>query len=104
MAQIQTLEHILRVQWFLKSHNIKYMMTTYMDHVFANIKNPECNYLYDMIDMSNFLPIKGEYEWCKEKSELPFPILGDSHPSTSQHHAFTLQVVIPFLKQKGYIS
>lgn len=104
MTQIQTLEHILRVQWFLKSHNIKYMMTTYMDHVFANVEHPECKYLYTMIDRGNFLPIQGEYEWCKDQGQYPFPNKDDPHPGTHQHGEFTEKVILPFLKQQGYIG
>jgi hypothetical protein len=104
MAQIQTLEHILRVQWFLKTNNIDYMMTSYMGHVLENVNHPECKYLYDMIDMDKFLPIKGEYEWCKEKGSLPFPNLNDPHPGTGQHGEFTEKVILPFLKEKGYIA
>ena len=104
MATIQTLEHILRVQWFLKTHNISYTMTTYMAHVFEKVNHPECKYLYDMIDKDHFLPVTGEYEWCKEVSMFDFPRKDDDHPGTEQHWEFTQEVILPFLKQKGYIG
>lgn len=104
-SQLATIEHILRVQWFLKANGIKYFMTTYTDEVLpvkfcqqSNIK-----YLYDQIDFDQFLPISGEYEWCRDHSGLEFPVPGDKHPSSEQHNLFTHQVIIPFLQQKGYI-
>lgn len=104
MAAIQTLEHILRVQWFLKCYGIKYMMTTYMAAVFTQINHPECKHLYAMVDKSNFLDVAGEYEWCKKKALHPFPNEDDPHPSTEQHGEFTEKVILPFLKEKGYIG
>ena len=99
MHLILTYEHILRVQWFLKSLGIKYFMTCYMDTLFHSeqIKHPELKYLYDMIDLTTFLPVTGEYEWCKEKSSFDFPIKDDPHPGNDQHKEFTEKVVFPFL-------
>ena len=104
MASVQTLEHILRVQWFLKSHSINYMMTTYMETVLTQVSHPECKHLYAMVDRSHFLHIVGEYEWCKLKGSYPFPNKDDPHPGTEQHKEFTEKVILPFLKEKGYIS
>lgn len=96
---VNTYEHILRVQWFLKLHNIKYFMSTYTDEVFPDIEktHPSTKHLYDQIDFSRFLPIAGEYEWCRDYSGLDFPIPGDNHPSSEQHKKFTEQVILPFL-------
>jgi len=103
-ALIHTCEHILRTQWFLKLHNIKYFMSTYTSKVFPkNITHPEIKYLYDQIDLSNFLPVVGQYEWCRDHSELEFPVPTDNHPGSDQHKAFTEQVIIPFLQDKKYI-
>jgi len=96
-AAIYSLEHILRVQWFLKQHKVKYFMTTYMDHVLHDdpaLKDPEVKYLYDMIDFKEFLPVSSEASWLKEI---------DGHPTTEQHEAFTKDVIIPYLQLKGYI-
>lgn len=95
---IETLEHILRVQWFLKLHNIRYFMTTYTSEVFPCYKNhSDARYLYDQIDLSRFLPVEGEYEWCRDHSQLDFPVPGDNHPSSDQHQKFTEKVILPFL-------
>tara|TARA_R110001592_G_scaffold141305_1_gene362718 strand:+ start:213 stop:1031 length:819 start_codon:yes stop_codon:yes gene_type:complete len=114
-AYINTIEHILRTQWFLKSHSIKYFMTTYTGEVLPKtlpIKNffktqsnllPELlsenkhtKHLYEQIDFAQFLPVEGEYEWCRDKSGLEFPIKNDNHPSSDQHLLFTKEVIVPF--------
>jgi hypothetical protein len=105
MHQLLTIEHILRIQWFCKSHGIKYFMTCYTSKVFMNdvIDHPEVKYLYDMIDFENFLPIVGAYEWCRDHSKFNFPISGDNHPGTEQHRDFVDQIVCPWLTSKKFI-
>lgn len=100
---IYSCEHILRTQWFLKMHNIKYFMTTYTNKVFNKTTHLDVKHLYDQIDFAQFLPVAGEYEWCKEFSGLSFPVEGDIHPSSEQHRLFTEQVIMPFLTKKEYI-
>jgi hypothetical protein len=104
-AQITTIEHVLRLQWFLKLYNIKYFMTTYTNEVFDRsvVNNANVKYLYDQIDFDSFLPVAGEYEWCRDFSNLDFPVAGDYHPSTEQHKLFTEQVIVPFLQNKEYL-
>lgn len=103
-SQIFTIEHILRVQWFLKMHDIRYFMTTYTGEVFNErlIQTPNVKYLYEQIDFEHFLPVTGEFEWCRDFSNLDFPVKGDNHPSSSQHKLFVEQVIMPFLKSKSY--
>jgi hypothetical protein len=57
-------------------------------------------YLYNQIDHLKFLPVGGEYEWCRDCSGLPIPGAdrNDLHPSTEQHSEFTHRVIMPFLK------
>jgi hypothetical protein len=102
---IYTLEHILRLQWFLERNKIKYFMTTYSSEVFPdNVKtHPETSYLYNQIDMNKFLPTEGEYNWCLKNMPNDFPVPNDNHPGLEQHTAFTDQVIIPFLKENQYI-
>lgn len=102
-ASVYTYEHILRVQWFLKLHNIKYFMTTYTGEVFANSDHVDTKHLYDQIDTDHFLPVTGEYEWCRDYSSIAYPDPYDKHPSEEQHKRFTEQVIIPFLQSKRYI-
>ncbi len=102
---IYTLENILRTQWFLKMHNIKYFMSTYTSEVMPElVKNhPETQHLYNQIDFSKFLPVDGEYEWCKDQSGLDFPTPGDNHPSSQQHLLFVEKVILPFVKTNQII-
>lgn len=103
---IYTLEHILRTQWFLKQHGIRYFMTTYTGDVipdYAKTRFPDADHLLSEVDFSNFLPIIGEYEWCRDHSGLEFPVPDDYHPSTAQHREFTQQIILPFLKERNLI-
>lgn len=99
-SYIYTLEHILRTQWFLEKHNIKYFMTSYTDEVLPKSLSYEinCKHLYDMLNFEYFLPVSSEYNWCDTKSNLPFPKKDVSHPSTEQHKKFVDEVVFPFVK------
>lgn len=99
-AMISTLEHILRVQWFLKANNIRYFMTTFTSEVLPDwIKtHVDTQHLYDQIDFDYFLPVKGEDDWCREYFKFV-----DHHPSKKQHQAFTEQIIVPFIKDRRYI-
>lgn len=109
-AQVQTLENILRVQWFLKNYNIRYFMTCYYPLVFSKsddiMNHPDVKYLYDAIDFNDFLDVDSEFEWC---ARLQDPRTWDyhksqhAHPHTKQHKAFTDNVIIPHLQKKGWI-
>lgn len=102
-GQLVTMEHILRTQWFLEKHNIKYFMSTYTNEVFSEmfIHHPEIEYLYKQINFNTFLPTEGQFEWCKKYSNLELP--KNLHPSTEQNKKFTDEVIITFLKEKKYI-
>ena len=105
-SRIYTYEHILRTQWFLKLHGIKYFMSTYTGEVFPEYEqeNTDVSYLLAQIDREKFLPVIGEYEWCRDYSGLLFPANGGIHPSQAQHKLFVEQVVWPFLKTKNYVE
>jgi len=98
-ATIMTIEHILRVQWYLEKLNIKYFMSTYMDLYDSNLINhPEISYLYKQIDFSKFLPVKGCYEWVEENfGDREFYI---NHPTQFAHKQFVNKVIVPFIKEK----
>ena len=102
---IYTFEHILRTQWFLKQHGIKYFMTTYTREVIPDYVKTwaDIKHLCNEVNFSNFLPVIGEYEWCRDYSGLEFPMPNDKHPSVEQHREFTQQIILPFLKEKNYI-
>ena len=131
---VQTCEDILRTEWFLKKHNIKYFMAEYdfdtffyggiPDH-YAEIANydkdclalrcnaqkykcdvydPDIKYLYDMIDKDYWLPIDNLGSWVKNVSKFDFRDPEDPHPSTEHHIDFTNQIILPFLKNKYGMS
>lgn len=106
MHSILTIEHVLRIQWYLKSLGINYFMTSYTNKVFPSnlISHPEIQYLYNQIDFSQFLPVEGEYEWCRDCSEYEFPDKHDMHPGSMQHMDFTNKVIYPWLVSKGYMK
>jgi len=100
-SMVQTLEHILRVQWYLDICGIKYFMSTYTD-IFLDeelMNHIEVRYLYEMVDKSKFLPIKGFYDWNKEH----YPIEGfhdikkDWHPNEFGNIKLTDEIIIPHL-------
>lgn len=104
---IYTYEHILRVQWFLKLHKIKYFMTTYMQSVFPEKNNIDIKHLYGQIDFDQFLPVKGQYEWAVDTGMLFFPMSNgsgiDEHPTAEHNQRFTNEIIMPFLQRKNYI-
>lgn len=100
---VYTLEHILRVQWFLKLHKVPYFMTTYWNNVILHdlATQPDLEHLYQQVDFGQFLSVDGEYQWCKDHSGHPFK-QGDNHPTSIQHSEFVNRVVLPFVKEKYY--
>mgnify|MGYP005646698153 FL=1 len=102
-SQVLTLEHIIRVQNYLKLHNIKYFMSTYTKEVLMLRDNPNLDHLYEQIDFDCFLPCVGELEWCIENTSLELGPDGE-HPSDYQHQQFTNEVIIPWIKQKYKID
>tara|TARA_E500000331_G_scaffold306212_1_gene310385 strand:+ start:375 stop:1100 length:726 start_codon:yes stop_codon:yes gene_type:complete len=94
---IQTLEHILRTQWFLEKHNIKYFMSTFTSEVIPEVlkSNIELIHLYELIDFSKFLPISGMHEWAKQTG-LPLMPNNAIHPTSKQHEIFVDKVILPF--------
>ncbi|MBO01946.1 MAG: hypothetical protein CMG35_12170 [Candidatus Marinimicrobia bacterium] len=101
---IDTIENVLRVQWFLEKHNIKYFMTRMCDWQDSLAEHhAEIGYLVKLIDKTKFLPVMGMYEWARDESGLP---LGpdDYHPTVAQHIMFTQEIILPFLKKTYDLS
>ena len=98
---IYSIEHMLRVQWFLKQHGIKYFFTIFHDFVLnEKIDNIEIKYLYDLLNKANFLPVSSQAEWLHKRCNMH---LG-AHPTTEEHKIFTDEIILPFLKQKNIIN
>lgn len=103
---IETMQNILTLQWYLKQHNIRYFMTKFSEYVIPNAiqaEHPDLKYLYDMIDFSEWLPGSDMMSFCKESGLLNV-LPNDQHPSTEQSKLYTEQVIMPYLKNKGYIE
>jgi hypothetical protein len=106
-SMVQTLEHILRTQWYLEICNIKYFMSTFMN-IFSDetvMNHPEVKYLYDMIDFTKFLPIEGFYEWNKKHYSVEgFDDLSlDWHPNEFGNIKLTEEIIIPHLTKNNII-
>ena len=102
-SQIQTLEHIIRTQHYLKLHNIKYAMGVMNAAVLKldqplMTEHPSLVHLYEQIDFDHFFDTEGELEFA-QASDLP-NMEGDNHPSSDQHLLFCRKVIIPHLKSK----
>jgi hypothetical protein len=105
-AYIDTIENILRTQWFLDKHNINYVMTTFSKGVLPNaddINDSYLKYVYNMIDWTKFINVKSCMEWCIQSGVtghnddvLPLEL---RHPSKEQHEAFVQQVILPFINK-----
>ena len=104
-SQIYTIEHVLRIQWFLQLHQIPYFMSTFTDEVFDKgmINHIDVDHLYEQIDFTHFLPVKGEHEWARDHSGLPFAQHDAMHPTEDQHKMFVDEVIVPYLKTKNYL-
>ena len=102
-SQVLTLEHIIRVQNYLKLHNIKYFMSTYTKEVLNIRQNPNLDHLYEQIDFDHFLPCVGQLEWCIENTTYPLGPDG-KHPSNYQHRQFADELIIPWIEQKYKID
>jgi hypothetical protein len=100
---IKTCEHVLRTQWYLQKHSIRYFMSTFTQETFHKSEHPEVAWLYDQIDHGVFLPVKGIYEWATESSGMDFETDDLMHPTSAQHQLFTEKVIWPFLKEKIYV-
>lgn len=104
-ALLITLEHMLRTQWFLEKHNVKYFMTEFhplcLDKELIE-SDKDLKFLYSQINLDHWLPISNCYDWVKDESGFTFD-REDPHPSTNQHKAFVDRVIVPFLLGKNLI-
>lgn len=107
-GMVSTIEHVLRIQWYLKHLGIDYFMSTYMD-IFSDkvlTENGEIKHLFKMINFETFLPVTGCYEWVKENHPeigLPSNDKTATHPTSLGHQKFSEEVIVPYLKEKKII-
>lgn len=129
IAIAETYEHVLRVQWYLDKHKIKYFMQTYMpEWVNQYVKNsnqpklvrhlsskehPQVGYLKEMIDWSKFTDTSC-WQWVKDNSKLDWNaydslrditrLPGDMHPTSDQQKEYVDQYLWPYLINKKIFS
>lgn len=104
---IITIEHILRMQFMLKSMGIKYFFTSYHPDTFptsTELENPDLKFLYDLIDFDNFLRVESCHDFAMHQSKYDYARWPDQHPSSEQHRDFTNQFILPYLLEKSYIK
>lgn len=103
-ATQKTLEHILRIQWYLKNKNIKYFFSEYHSDVLPKTEDytnhPDLKTLYELLDMDNFLPCTNCYDWCLDFGSYEYLEMHGNHPSSEQSLEFTEKVIIPHLITK----
>jgi len=109
-SMVFTIEHILRIQWYLDSLGIDYFMSTYMDiFKWQHLKyHPEIVPLFSKVNLDKFLPIDGCMEWVQNNyDELGMPMSFDKygnrgvHPTSFGHEKFTEEVIIPHLSSNN---
>ena len=102
-SEIITLEHMLRTQWFLEKHNVKYFMTTFAPNVLPINVDENTKHLLELIDFSKFLRVKSVMEWCIEESGLPIQSndvgrhITSMHPSIEHSKKFAEEIILPFI-------
>jgi hypothetical protein len=103
-SQIYTLEHIVNLQTWLDSKQVRYFFTTSFSSTFDPVlaQNPNCKWLYDQICWKNWLPVTSERDWVRDNCEE----IGANnfHPTTHQHEKFVDQVIVPWLKDQNLLT
>jgi|688.fasta_scaffold459678_2 hypothetical protein len=127
-SSIYSIEHILRVQYFLRSKGVPYFFTDYSDHNICQPTdklNPEISYLYEQIDKSYYLPVTSEFQWIVDNNILLDEWLPEDswkqvlveeangvlykwnrwlHPSSNQHKEFVDRIIMPFINDMYIIA
>ena len=102
-SEIITLEHILRTQWFLEKHNVKYFMSTFAPNVLPINVDDNTKHLLELVNFDRFLKVKSIMEWCIEESGLPIQTndigrpITDMHPSVEHSKKFAKEIMLPFI-------
>tara|TARA_B100000780_G_C21114207_1_gene450591 strand:- start:973 stop:1770 length:798 start_codon:yes stop_codon:yes gene_type:complete len=102
-GSIYTLENVLRVQWFLEKHNIKYFMTTMTSDVLDKNPSLRISHLYEQIDFTRFLPINGMMEFAQKHTTESAPMhLDGVHPGPKHYKILVEEIILPFLETEDY--
>ncbi len=91
----ETLENILRTQWFLEKYNIPYFMTSVTDLFTEGLsKYEEPKHLYNLIDMDKFCLYDGTKGIYEHNIENNIPFDKTMHSTREGHEAFCEDVII----------
>lgn len=113
-AKTNTFEKILATQHYLESVGVNYFFTIMSEETLRleDHYKEDVQYLYDLIEWNKFLPIEGMYEWCKDVC-VPLGMkwldqekrnVGVKHPTPEMNRMFAKEVIVPYLKTRGYIA
>ena len=96
----ETLENILRTQWFLEKYNIPYFMTSLNDLFTEGLsKYEEPKHLYDLIDMDKFCLYDGTKGIYEHNIENNIPFDHTIHSTREGHEAFCADVITPKVEE-----
>ena len=123
---LHTLKSIFTLQEYLKRHEIQYFFMRYTEDAFLQWifdrddtpssglgwEHDDIKWWVKLIDWDKFIE-GGMYQWCYDHADRPFveekkfgwePTRNSpQHPSHPQHQQYTEQVIIPYLKENGYV-
>jgi hypothetical protein len=105
-STISTLKNILLVQNFLKLKGINYFFTEYSTDCISGSKylnHKDIKPLYELVDKNYFLPVPDMQTWIKNNTNLQY-YPNDHHPTPSMSKEFTSKVIIPHIKNMGYVQ
>lgn len=119
-STIYSLEHILRTQYYLKSKNVKYFFTDFVDNNIIDSTSQEVvnskieyEHLVKELDRDNYLPVSSEHRWLYEnsitKEEYHKRHLYNGrmsqwvHPNHDEHKEFVDQIIVPYLKSRKWL-
>jgi hypothetical protein len=97
-CMIYTLEHVLRTQWFLEKHGVRYFMSRFTNETFPR-PDRDTEHLWNQVDWTSFIDGDGCYEWCRNNTKWDYD-KQDNHPTTEQHKAYSDRVILPFLERR----
>lgn len=96
----ETLENILRTQWFLEKYKIPYFMTSMNDLFTEGLsKYEEPKHLYDLIDMDKFCLYEGTKGIYEHNVENNIPFDNTVHSTQEGHEAFCEDVIMPKIEE-----
>ena len=100
--QIETIEHMLRTQYFLQNKGVRYFFSLFQDHVLDDelVNHIDVKTLYELIDFGHFLPIRSFYTYLVDNKIYTEDFVEqhpNNHPSVRQNIEFVKNIIIPYI-------